>query len=163
MIQLALVSCHNNLVLATKKVGAMRYIYFAEGAVFVVAAWFASGWGGFPAIICCSIVCTATFTCSYGLWRSIRYFELPVSEVVIHWQAPMLRVLGFYVPAALLAWLLTQSLGDIARLGVLVVFSSTVGAVILYTQGAPAHLKTEFLSRTPKPVSMLFHRLFPSR
>jgi len=163
LVLLSVLGCHNNLVLAVKRVGMMRYIYFIEGSVFVGSAWITSRWGGLSAIIASSILCTAIFTFSYGIRRTSQYFDIPAGEILIRWQLPMFRVCLFFSPIALLTWLATQSLGDFVRLGILCAVSSTIGAAILISQGLPGSLKNELLSRAPRPVSGLFQRLFNYR
>lgn len=163
LILLAVAGCHNNLVLATKDVRRMRYIYFIEGSVFVVLAWFASQWGGLPAVIGCSVICNAAFTFSYGIRRNIRYFGVPAREILIDWQLPMLRVICLLVPVALLTWVVTKSLNDYARLAAMFAVSGTIGVAILVIQGLPPALRRELLARSPKPVNGMFQRLFNYR
>lgn len=174
LILLAVVGCHNNLVLATKDVRMMRFVYFIEGSVFLVLAWFASKWGGLPALIGSSVICTGAFTFSYSLWRNIRYFDAPAREILIDWQIPMMRVICLLVPVALLTWTLTKSLnssgdpttvgwGDYARLAVMFGVSGTVGVAILIFQGLPRALRRELLARSPKPVNGIFQRLLNFR
>src|SRR5579862_4855689 len=62
LVLLSILGCHNNLVLATKDVKMMRYIYFIEGSVFVVAAWITSQFGGLAAVIASSIVRSTCFS-----------------------------------------------------------------------------------------------------
>jgi O-antigen/teichoic acid export membrane protein len=163
LILLAVAGCHNNLVLATKDIRMMRYIYFIEGTVFVVMAWFTSQWGGLPAVIGSSVICNAVFTFSYGIRRNIRYFAVPAREILVDWQLPMLRVICLLVPVALLTWITTKSLNDYARLAAMFGVSGTIGMAILIIQGLPPALRRELLARSPKPVNGMFQRIFNYR
>src|ERR1051325_1220332 len=79
MIVMAILHCHNSFALLTKKVGFMRYVYFVEGLVFVSAALLFAKWGGLPAIIVCSIVCSSLFSGAYGVWRISHHFKVSFS------------------------------------------------------------------------------------
>jgi O-antigen/teichoic acid export membrane protein len=160
MILLSVVSCHSNLVLATKRINTMRYIYFLEGAAFIVSAWITARWGGFSAIVASSIVCTSVFSFSYGIRRSSQYFAIPIREILIQWLTPMYRVMCLFGPIAVLLCLLTQSLSDPVRLCILFCVSGTAGVAILFSQGLPGALKGELLSRVPKPVGGIIKRVF---
>src|ERR1041385_8094889 len=85
----AILHCHNSLVTLTKEIHFMRYVFFIEGLVFVTAAWFSAAFGGLPAVILCSLVCSILFSGAYGLWRVVHYFHLPLREVALEWQRPM--------------------------------------------------------------------------
>lgn len=163
MMLLSIMGCHNNLVLATKDVGMMRYIYFIEGSVFVVAAWFTSQFGGLAAVIGSSIACTSCFSFGYGIMRSSRYFQVPVRELLLGWLSPMYRVVCFTAPVALITWIATQSLDTYPRFAVRAAICGTVGLVVLVFQGLPAPLRSELLARSPKPVSGMFQRLLNFR
>ena len=91
IILIGLLRCHNTLMMVTKEIRFMRYVYLLEGLVFVVAAVLTVRLGGLPAVIGCSVVCSTLFTYSYGVWRVTRYFQIPVSEVSFHWLAPLGR------------------------------------------------------------------------
>jgi O-antigen/teichoic acid export membrane protein len=163
LMLLSILGCHNNLVLATKDVRMMRYIYFIEGSVFVVVAWLASQFGGLAGIIASSIVCTSCFSFGYGIRRSSEYFQIPVRELLIGWLSPMYRVVCFTAPVAVVAWIATQSLDAYPRFAIMAGVCGTVGLLILVFQGLPAPLRSELLARSPKPVSGMFQRLLNFR
>ncbi len=158
MILLSIVGCHNNLVIATKQIGFMRYIYFLEGLIFVVAAWIASKWGGLSAVIACSIVCTAAFTFSYGLKRSHDYFQIPISEVACDWSLPMFRVICLYAPVAGITRYLTEPLNEYYRLVILCLVALLVGLPIFLFQGLPSKLRNELMTRGSRYLKLSFSR-----
>ena len=81
MIVSAILHCHGGFLLCTKKIGFMRYVYFLEGLVFVGSALLTIQWGGLPALIICSIICSVVFSGAYTTWRISEYFQLEIREV----------------------------------------------------------------------------------
>jgi O-antigen/teichoic acid export membrane protein len=162
MIVLAVLHCHSGFVLLTKKVGFMRCVYFVEGIVFVTLALLVAHWGGLPAIITCSIVCSTCFSGAYGVWRISHYFKLSLREVAWGWLGPMMKVLLFYLPVAILTWwgLLLLLLPAITRLGVNVMVAGSVGFYLFLRYGITRAFQTELLARTPKSVSPILKRIF---
>jgi O-antigen/teichoic acid export membrane protein len=190
MIVMSILHCHDTFVLLTKKVGAMRYVFFIEGLVFTSAALLSVRWGGLPAVILCSIVCSTCFSGAYGLWRASRYFGLPIREVALDWLVPMAKVLVLFIPAALilwwasdrLNWLPTYSQGapDSGHAADLLerlartrqtwhalfhlVFKGTLGGALglflFLRYGLPAAFKEELLRRSPRGINLFLRRVF---
>jgi O-antigen/teichoic acid export membrane protein len=161
MIVLSILHCHNCFVLLTKKVGFMRYVYFLEGSAFVVAALLFARWGGLPAIILCSIVCSAGLSGAYGVWRLSQYFKLSLWEVAVGWLTPMGRVLLMFAPLAVAAWWLLREVENLyLRLVITAVFSGLVGIYILLRLGVSPTLQGELLQRAPKRINPILRRVF---
>lgn len=160
MIVLTILQCHNKFVLITKQVGFMRYVYFIEGIVFVGASCLSARWGGLPAIICCSILCSACFSGTYGIWRITRFFQIPVREVALGWLQPMSKVLQVYIPFALLAWWVPVSSSNFIRLGICVFVSASIGGFLFLRFGVPDGFQTELIARTPTAFGSMLKRVF---
>ncbi|MGD0351479.1 MAG: oligosaccharide flippase family protein [Verrucomicrobiota bacterium] len=160
MILLAVLHCHNTFVLLTKKVGLMRYVYFVEGVVFVSLSILVARRGGLPAIIACSIVCSAMFSGAYGVRRISRYFNLPLGEVGWNWFRPMGRMLLFYLPVAVLVWWLPGSLPGIVRLAFNAALAVSVGGYFLLRYGIPLSFQDELLGRVPARFGSLLKHIF---
>jgi O-antigen/teichoic acid export membrane protein len=161
LIVLSVLHCHNSFVLMTKKVAFMRYIYFIEGVIFVCSAYLAARVFGLPGIIVCSIVCSLTLSCAYGVWRVSKYFDLPIREVALHWLAPMGRVLILFAPAAFLAWLAFRAVPQpVVRLAGLVLFSGSLGSYLFLRYGLSRTFQLELLQRVPKGVNPILRRVF---
>jgi hypothetical protein len=161
MILSAVVHCHNSFVMLTKQVGFMRYVYFMEGGIFVALSFLVARWGGLPAIIGCSILCTMMFSGAYGVWRIGHFFKMPFGEVAWGWLRPMAKVLLFYLPVAALTWWLLVPASGLTRLVVNVLLAVTVGAGLFLRFGIPVTFQTELLRRVPPRVIPLLKRLFP--
>jgi len=149
LILLTQLNCHNSFVLLTKRINAMRYIYFIEGLVFVVAAILVAGWGGIPAIVGCSIVCSLCFSDTYGIWRISREFRLNAWQVGAMWMQPAMVVIVGYVPLAAMVYWLTQAFEMPLRLTVYGFVCATAGLFILLRFGLPPDLQTEAVRRAP--------------
>ena len=160
MILLAVVQCHNKFVLLTKQVGFMRYIYFMEGIVFVALSFLVARWGGLPAIIGCSILCSAVFSGTYGIRRVSQFFGLSLREVAMGWLRPMGKVVLFYLPVAGLTWWLLAPLAGVPRLAANALLAGSLGAYLFLRFGIPVAFRTELLQRVPARVIPLLKRLF---
>ncbi|MGA2658044.1 MAG: oligosaccharide flippase family protein [Verrucomicrobiota bacterium] len=187
MIALSILHCHDTFVLFTKKVGAMRYVFFIEGLVFTSAALLSVRWGGLPAVILCSIMCSTCFSGAYGLWRASRYFEVSIREVALGWLAPMAKVLVLFIPAALILWWASNRLNWLPTYGhgalepggaadllertrqtwhalFHLVFKGVLGGALgLYLflrYGLPAAFKKELLQRSPRGLNPFLRRVF---
>jgi hypothetical protein len=160
MILSAVVHCHNCFVLMTKQVGFMRYVFFLEGVVFVAMSFLVARWGGLPAIIGSSILCSTVFSCAYGIWRISRFFEIPFGEVAWGWLRPMCKVLLFYLPAAGLTWWLLAPSSALIRLGFSSLLAGSLGIYLFLRFGIPGSFQTELLRRVPSRVVPILKRVF---
>ena len=160
MVVSALVHCHCCFVQMTKRIGFLRYVYFVEGTVFVTAAMLTARWGGLPAMIICSVACSVLFSGAYGIWRVSRYFALPIREVGLGWQAPAMKVLVFFVPAALGGWWALQWLdGVVLRLAVNALLGGSLGSYLFLRYGLPRDLKRELIERAPGRLNPILRRV----
>jgi O-antigen/teichoic acid export membrane protein len=161
MLVMAVLHCHNCFVLLTKRIGFMRYVYFIEGLVFVTAALMTTKWGGLPAMIACSILCSTLFSGAYGVWRISRHFQVPLREVGLHWLAPMGRLLLLLAPVAALCW---WGFGwvkpPMARLACNAAIMGGVGSYLFLRHGLPGALQSELLARMPSAVHPVLRRVF---
>ena len=160
MIVMAVLHCHNGFVLITKKVGFMRYVFFVEGVVFVTLSLLVAREGGLPAIIACSVFCSTFFSGAYGVWRVSHYFKLFLREVAWGWLQPMIKVLLFYLPVAVLVWWGLLLLPATARFGINVMVAGSIGFCLFLRYGMPPTLRAELLARTPKFVNPILKRIF---
>jgi O-antigen/teichoic acid export membrane protein len=81
----ALTRCSGDLIIHTKRIGALRYVYFAEASVFVLLAMWLSGGFGFNGVLGASLICLVVFRATYTTWRVGRYFELPARVFWWNW------------------------------------------------------------------------------
>jgi O-antigen/teichoic acid export membrane protein len=161
MLVMAVIHCHNSLIVGSKQIGRMPYVYLGEGLAYVISAFLLAKVGGLPAIIACSVVCGAACTFTYGIWRVSRYFGLPIREVGLGWIIPMIRVVALFAPVAVVAaWALKPVADPIIRLAGGVLLSGTFGFYIFLRVGLPRNLQRELLERLPKSINPVLRRVF---
>lgn len=160
LIVLALVHCHCGLPMLTKQIDFMRYIYFIEGAVFLVAGSYAASRVGFAGLLATSILATVLFTLSYGIWRTMREFALSLKEVLLRWLAPSARLLVLLSILAVFLFWLTRNLSAQTQLALYVPIVGAIGAFFLIRVGVAPELREEFRKRAPNRLSALLGRFF---
>jgi O-antigen/teichoic acid export membrane protein len=152
LIVLSVRHCHANLVGVTKDIRFMRFIFILEGLVFVVLASLVAHWAGLAGLIGCSVVCTAGISGLYALWRSSKYFDIPLSEVAWDWLRPVRRALLVLVPLTVAVYWLSEPLTVWARVLLRGVLLGSLGACVLLRYGLPAELKRELMRRMPNSI-----------
>ena len=158
LLPLCTARCHCSFVQITKQIGAMRFIYFIEGVAFALLAIVVARWGGFSALIASSIFCGILFSSSYGIWRTSRYFRIPVREVV-SWLRPMVTVLLLLsAPAAALHWT-GRSLPTWAHFTLTASVLLTIGIPVLWRFGVDRDLAAEISARIPLALQPLAAKL----
>jgi hypothetical protein len=151
MISLAVVHCHSGFVLMTKQVGFTRFIYFWEGVSFVTASFLVSRWGGLPAIICCSVVCSISFSGAYCTFRVKKFFDLTARELVFDWLRPAFQVVCIFAPIAFCAVFFGRFFPSaVVRLTVFLVVSALSGVILFFRLGIPKTFAGEILRRAPR-------------
>jgi O-antigen/teichoic acid export membrane protein len=151
MITLAVVHCHIGIVLMTKQVGFARYIFFGEGVTFVTASFSVARWGGLPAIIACSIVCSILFSGAYCTWRVKKMFGMQVRELVIDWLRPAFQVVCVFAPLVFGVGYLGKFIpSELIRLAVFLSASAIVGVILFFRFGIPKTFAHEILRRAPR-------------
>jgi O-antigen/teichoic acid export membrane protein len=161
LIILALVHCHCSLPALTKRIGFMRYIYFIEGIVFLGIGSYAAARIGFAGLLTTSIFASLAFSCSYGIWRTMREFDLSLKEVLFRWLIPPIKL---FVPLSLVAVLLywfTRGLPAKVQLPLYVAVGGSVGIFCFLRYGLGPELRREFRDRAPDTVSRLLGRFLP--
>ena len=146
----AVTRCHIGLAGLTKQIGAMKYVYLAEGAAFITLASVLAPRCGLAGVIISGIV--TNFLCSgiYGAWRTKNYFGVSAGEVTLGWLKSPLYLGALLVAMAVGLWFATQNLSALARLGVAGFGFGAVGIYCLWRVGLPTHLRAELVARLPR-------------
>jgi O-antigen/teichoic acid export membrane protein len=160
MVLLAVTHCHNNLILLTKQMRFMRFIFFVEGAVFVALSCLVVRWCGLGAIIACSLACGTVFTGVYSVWRVSNYFGIAFGEVALAWLRPAFKLLLYYAPCAALAWWVLSPLPGLTRLAANALLALCLGTYLFLHFGIPETLKNELLRRVPARLAPILKRVF---
>jgi O-antigen/teichoic acid export membrane protein len=135
--------CHITLAGITKKVGAMKYIYFAEGLCFVGLGLLLAPHLGLTGIILSGILTNLCFSGVYGIRRSTRYFNLKAQEILFHWLRPPALVCCGMTSAAVAIWYPTRMLAPLVQLLVCGAIIGIIAAVCFWRLGLPAGLRQE--------------------
>lgn len=158
LLILALQTTHCNFVSVTKKIGALKYLYFLEGAVFIFVSRWLVPWCGFPGLILISAGCTMLFSYQYSLKNTGRFFGIPIATM--GWQPilPGLRYLLVYgLAAAFFSFLISSFSAEIELLAS-IAWASAFGGWLFWALGLPKEIRRElwqklnslpFLKRPP--------------
>ena len=153
LIILVLVEWHVGLILVSKRIEWMRYVYFAEGAVFIGLATFAAPRGGLVAIVAVSILCSLCFSYLRGVRHTVAFLGFSIREITVDWLAPMGRIILLLAPVALLvAWML-QPLSTFPRLLAAGLPTAIYASFLLLRYGIPNSLKGDVIKHAPKSLS----------
>jgi O-antigen/teichoic acid export membrane protein len=149
LIVLSVRHCHVSLSGVTKDIRFMRFIFLVEGVVFVALASIVERWWGLAGVIGSSIICTASISGAYGVWRSSEYFGIPLTEVVWKWLKPLRTALLALVPLIVAACWLTEPLTEWARVLLRGVILGSLGSCLVLRYGVTTDLKRELVQRVP--------------
>jgi len=152
LILLSQQCCHNSMVACLKQIGSLKYVFIAEGLVFIAVTFMILNTAGMTGMLLCSIVATALFTWSNGIWRVARLAGKSWKLLLWDWQLPLLWMLITIVPC----WLLTEwamsSAPDWVRLGVNGMLLSVVGLWAGLRHALPVELVMEISAKLPLPL-----------
>jgi hypothetical protein len=140
-------------------VGALRWVYPAEGLAFIALGLLLAPHGGLTLLIALSLACTLAFTLSYGVWRSRQYFGVPAGEMLVGWLKPPARVCACLGAVAALVLWAGWSQAPLTRLVAGLVMGTVAGGWCFVRFGLPEDLKGELAARLPVRLARLFRRL----
>jgi hypothetical protein len=135
--------CHIGLACITKRVGALKYIYFAEGLCFVGLGFALAPLIGLTGVIISGIVTNLCFAGTYGVQRTASYLELTPKEIVFHWLRAPLGVCLVVAAAAMLVWYLTLAFSSWPQLLLRSLVLGSVAALTIWRFGVPPRLRVE--------------------
>ena len=134
--------CHTSFVVVTKVVGMMKYIYFAEGVVFVGTAILLSRQIGFPGLFIAAITADLLFSGAYGTLRTARFGGIkPIA--VLGWLRQPLFFLAALAGPALLIFTLTRGLAPWGRFMLNAAGISVCGSLLFWKVGLSQKLRIE--------------------
>jgi len=160
LVLVSILRCQGGLVLLTKRIGFLRYVYFIEGVVFFGVANIVAETGGFAAILITSIVCTVCFTGLYGVRRVVKYLDISYREFLMHWLAPMYRLVVGLIPLALFVWFSSLDLSDRWRFLINSLLMGTAGVALFLRFGLSRAIRIEVLNRASSRVRPALARAF---
>lgn len=140
--------CHCGLLSIKKQLATVKYVYFAEGCVFVGLAILSMRFWGYSAVIGSSIVATAGLSFAYGLRCTKRSFQLSWKET-FQWLEPAGRLAVVLVPWAVTTGLLSINLPPLARLMLTGGSTGVIGAALLLRWGLDAQMQQWLGAKLP--------------
>jgi O-antigen/teichoic acid export membrane protein len=147
LIVTSVTRCNISLTGQTKQIGAMRYVYFFEGILFVTMASVAAPRWGMTGILVAAVLTNILCSGAYGFWRTARYFSIPMSEPLLTWLSPGYRYLIFLTPIAVLLGWGASDLFVIQRFFLCFVVLVVIGALLLWIGGLTKELRLELRER----------------
>lgn len=139
--------CHIGLACITKRVGAMKYIYFAEGLCFAGLGLVLAPRFGLAGMILAGILTNLFFSGVYGVRRSSKYFNLNGREILFRWLRPPALVFLCVILAAAVVWYATRTLSPLAQLLVCGTIVGGIASVCFWRFGLPESLRQEGLAK----------------
>jgi len=158
MVLLCITGRHSKLIAVTKNIGFLRYIYFIEGAAFVLSSVFAVKRWGISGMLGCSIMCGLLFSGSYLVWRVSTYFDLPLRIITFEWFKNMFLFSLLFAPLLCFVWFCFSSLNDSSRLTINILFSGLVGGILFLRFGMPSKIRNEILDQIPRPLAQFLRK-----
>jgi O-antigen/teichoic acid export membrane protein len=135
--------CHVGLISVTKKLQAMKFIYLAEGLVFIGLATLLGQSLGFAGIILSGIATNVVFSGLYGIYRTTGILRLPPREVLFEWLARPARFLVVMFGISALTRYATAPLPLVGQLIVSVLITGCLGGYAMWRLGLPDNLQKE--------------------
>lgn len=139
---------HTGLAGQTKRFAFLRFIYFLEGAAFVLFALLLHARGGITGMLLISIGCTLAFSFPYGLYRTKSYFDLSWTQL-LEWHRSAFTFLVWVIPVGAIVWLLTRELSFPIRLGINTALVGAWTFWALFRHGLGKPLQFEMMARAP--------------
>jgi len=139
--------CHIWLACMTKKIGAMKYVYFAEGAAFVCLGLVIAPHFGLTGVILSGIITNLLFSGIYGIRRTAEYLDVKAREILFQWPRPGALVFLSSMMAAVGLWFATRSLATLAQLLVCGPLMGIIAGICLWRFGLSEGLRAEGLAR----------------
>lgn len=147
--------CHCGLLGVKKQLGTVKYVYFAEGCVFIGLAIFSARFWGFGAVIGSSIIATSLMSFAYGLRCTKVDFNLSWKET-LKWLAPAARLAVLLVPWAVILWVLSANLAPIRRLATAGAGAGIVGIALLCRWGLDRQMQQWLGGKLPPSLQGFF-------
>ena len=148
-VLLTQVCAHNGLILSTKRLQAVKFIYFFEGAIFIAASLLVIPRAGISGMLICSIICTSLFTLTYGTRRVAALLQSSGWKMAFGWLAPAVRFISIVLPIGVALALLTTGSPMLRLLGCVLPLS-LLGALIAVRFCLSTDLRLEIISRVPR-------------
>jgi O-antigen/teichoic acid export membrane protein len=124
--------CHIDLILNTKKLLALRYIYLIEAAAFVATAFLLTPVFGLYGVLFAAIGCMIVVRSGYTSWRISAYFHVPMRLVYWDWlKRPILSSLGILPFVISSTWITSGFTSTLAQFAVAAIWVGIPALIVL--------------------------------
>lgn len=128
-----------------KKIGGMRWIYFFEGASFIVASLLVAPHWGMTGILVTAILANAVWSGSYGLLRTAEFFGVTKTHV-LGWLKAAGAFALLMAPIVALLWWTASRMPALGGLFANSAIMATLGLSLLWRVGLTPDLRAEIKS-----------------
>lgn len=143
-----LTKCQMDLIMHSKDIRALRYVYFLEAIGFVILAVVASARIGFTGVLASAVLCALVFRGLYTVRRTAEYFSVPASELYWGWLRRSLLAAALLLPFVMTAPLFASfAMHPWAGVALAAVWIGLPGAITLAFVALPRDVRTEILNR----------------
>jgi O-antigen/teichoic acid export membrane protein len=140
--------CQVDLILHSKDIRGLRFVYLFEAIGFVVLAIYSSSYIGFSGVLLAAIVCAILFRGVYAVHRTAIYFNLPASLIAWSWLRRSLLAGALLLPFVLTApYVASFTNSPWAQLVLSSLWAGIPSLVVLSTVALPHDVKTEVLGK----------------
>ena len=140
--------CQVDLIMHSKDIRGLRYIYLFEALGFVALAIYASTHIGFAGVMIAAIVCAILFRGIYAVHRTAIYFRLPAFLIAWSWLRRSLLAGVLLLPFVLSApYVASLTNSPWAQLVLSSLWAGIPALVVLSTVALPHDVRTEVLGK----------------
>ena len=147
--------CHCGLLGVRKQLGTVKYVYLAEGCLFICLTLLLTRYWGYAGVIASSIVATSGLSFSYGMWRTKIDFTLRWGEL-LGWLVPAAKVAVLLIPWALAVGWLTAPFGPVVRLAAAGGTTGLLGSVLMLRFGLDKSMQELLAQKLPNSLQTFF-------
>jgi O-antigen/teichoic acid export membrane protein len=151
--------CHVDLILHTKKLLGLRYLFLFEAILFLALAFWLVWDFGLYGIVTAVLACVVLVRFGYTSWRIATYFQIPVSFVCWKWLGRSLfaaAALGGFVATS--GTVLEHFTSPQSQLVVATLWTGIPATLVLFTIAMPEETKSEVLHNLSKLANSLLGR-----
>jgi len=143
VITYSITRCYTGFIGLTKDIRLMKYVYVAEGLIFIGTSVLTARVWGLNGIMASAVFTDLICSGLYGFFRTKGYFSGPNIRSLLGWfRSPIEFLLSLAIVFATTAWA-TSDLSIPIRLGVRSAVALSVGMLLFWTLGIGPDLRME--------------------
>jgi O-antigen/teichoic acid export membrane protein len=149
--------CNVDLIVHSKQLLGLRYVYFLEALLFVVMALFMAPIIGLYGVVASAFICVFAVRFSYTSFRVSRYFGIPAGEVGWNWlRRPFLVMLALAPFVVSSPFIFQKTSSPTFGLPLVAIWVGLPAALLLVTVALPLDTRAEMRRFFPTRLAFLF-------